>query len=230
MKVKIRLYEDRKYQLLETKQYLKDKKKILQSIKNKNRFIERLNTILDHLANDSGYSLDPAYNFHYLEGKKGIKSRGDVHILPDWVLVFTYNRPENMVNLEYISNHSNMKEDVKRIKRFKSDDGFFSVYDIDTTHNRADMFTVLEDRKGWIVRNALVPDNMQKQGIATNFYIKMNNLSMKKTGYPLRSTQPRKLLSGQIVHELSIDGIRLWDSLVRKGLAVKLSDKNYKFL
>lgn len=57
----------------------------------------------------------------------------------------------------------------------------------------------------------------------------MNAESLNKTGKPLRSTQPRILQSGEIVHELSNDGIRLWDSLVKKGYATKLGEKNYVF-
>ena len=119
---------------------------------------------------------------------------------------------------------------VKKIKSFKTDEGIFSVWDIDKDHRRADMFTVHENKNGWIVRNALVPESLQKQGVASKFYIYMNELSIKKTGKPLRSTQPRKLNTGAIVHELSDLGIKLWDSLVKKGLAKKISNKNYVFI
>ena len=57
----------------------------------------------------------------------------------------------------------------------------------------------------------------------------MNKESLKKTNHPLRSTQPRELSTGEIIHELSKDGIILWDSLVDKGLAEKISYKNYIF-
>ena len=57
----------------------------------------------------------------------------------------------------------------------------------------------------------------------------MNIKSKKKTGKNLRSTQPRVLNNGEVVHELSKEGIALWDSFVSKGLAVKLGDKNYVF-
>ena len=120
---------------------------------------------------------------------------------------------------------------VNKIKSFKTDEGKFSVYDIDDSRkNRGDMFTVLEDKKGWIVRNALVPDELQKNGVATAFYTKMNDLSIQKTGNLLRSTQERKLSNGEKVHELSDLGKKLWDSLVKKGLANKISDKNYVFI
>jgi hypothetical protein len=38
------------------------------------------------------------------------------------------------------------------------------------------------------------------------------------------------LSNGETVHELSKDGIALWDSFVEKGLAKKLGEKNYIFL
>jgi predicted transcriptional regulator len=123
-----------------------------------------------------------------------------------------------------------VKEPIK-IKSFKTDEGNFSVYDIDKEHvGRADMFTVLEDKNGWIVRNALIPDEIQNKGIATKFYQKMNAESIKETGNPLRSTQERTLITGEKVHEISQEGIKLWESLVKKGFAEKLGDKNYQFI
>lgn len=119
---------------------------------------------------------------------------------------------------------------IKKIKSFKTDEGKFSVWDVDTDHRRADMFTVWESNDGWIVRNALVPEDKQQQGIATDFYIRMNKLSILNTGNPLRSTQPRVLTTGAEVHELSSLGVKLWDSLVTKGYAKKLGNKNYVFI
>lgn len=136
----------------------------------------------------------------------------------------------------YIDGRSNITESmatprIRKIKSFKTDEGKFSYYDFeDEPRDRMTMFTVFEDRNGWIVRNAFVPDTMQNQGIATQFYIDMNDMSRQKTGKPLRSTQPRMISGGEIVHELSVFGIKLWDSLVRKGYAEKLGDKNYKFI
>lgn len=118
-----------------------------------------------------------------------------------------------------------------KVKTFTTDEGKFSIYDTEKSgaRGRVDMFTVKEDNGGWIIRNAFVPDNLQRQGIATSFYKMMNNESLKKTKKPLRSTQPRVLSSGETVHELSKDGIAFWDSLVEKGYADKIGDKNYKF-
>jgi len=120
---------------------------------------------------------------------------------------------------------------LKKVKSFNTDEGKFSIYDTEEggARGRMDMFTVFENENGWIVRNAFVPDSLQKMGIATKFYIKMNEQSLRTTGKPLRSTQPRTLNSGEVVHELSKDGIALWNSLVRKGYASRLGEKNYVF-
>jgi len=119
-----------------------------------------------------------------------------------------------------------------KVKSFKTNEGNFDIYDIEKggARGRTDMFTILKDKNGWIVRNAFVPDNLQKKGIATNFYKKMNDESLKATGKPLRSTQQRTLSNGEVVHELSLNAIKLWDSLVRGGYAEKLGEKNYRFL
>ncbi len=130
--------------------------------------------------------------------------------------------------VEGLNGNSNIV--IKKIKAFKTDEGHFSSYDIaNDIYGRATMFTVFEDTNGWIVRNAMVPDELQRKGIATDFYIKMNEKSKQKTGNPLKSTQPRKLSTGEVVHELSSNGIALWDSFVKQGLAVKLGNKNYVF-
>lgn len=123
----------------------------------------------------------------------------------------------------------NLYDQIKKTKSFTTPEGRFSVYDIDKSPNRGDMFTVWEHPDGWIVRNALVPENLQQQNIATIFYQQMNAASIKATGKPLRSTQARKLSNGEVVHELSPLAIKLWDRLTRWGEVEKLGDKNYQF-
>ena len=120
---------------------------------------------------------------------------------------------------------------IIKLKTFETEEGVFSVYDIDDSHrNRNDYYTVFEHPDGWIVRNVILPIELQNQNISTNFYIYINDESIKNTGNPLRSTQERVLNNGESVHELSILGIKLWDSLVRKGYAKKISLKNYIFI
>jgi hypothetical protein len=123
------------------------------------------------------------------------------------------------------------KNIIRKTRSFKTEEGNFSVYDTEKDpRGRANIFTVLEDKNGFIVRNAFVPENLQQQGIATDFYIRLNNESLRKTGNPLRSTQPRTLMTGETVHEISELGIKLWDGLVRKGYAEKLGEKDYRFI
>ena len=110
----------------------------------------------------------------------------------------------------------------------KTEEWKFSYYDINKNHpTRWDMFTVQEDKWWWIVKNANVPIEMQNQWIATNFYKRMNDESIRSTGNPLRSTQPITLINWEVVHELSKDWIALWDGLVKQWLATKIWDKNY---
>jgi hypothetical protein len=121
---------------------------------------------------------------------------------------------------------------IHKQRDFKTEEGSFSVYDVVRDPHkvrRANMFTVLKDKGGYIVRNALIPDELRRQGIASRFYEDMNRESLKKTGKPLRSTQPRKLSTGETVHELSEDAIALWDSFVQRGLAHKRGSKDYVF-
>ncbi len=118
---------------------------------------------------------------------------------------------------------------LKKIKDFKTDEGKFSVYGTDKVRGKDSMFTVIRDKGGFIVRNALVPDEMRRQGLATEIYIRMNGESMKETGNPLRSTQARTLSTGERVHEVSDEAVALWDSFVKKGWAVKNGEKDYAF-
>jgi len=119
---------------------------------------------------------------------------------------------------------------LKKVFDFKTDEGTFATYDIDKEHRgRPDMFTVHKDKGGYIVRNSLVPDDQRRKGLASELYRALNAESLKKTGNPLRSTQPRTLATGEVVHELSDDAVALWDNFVRKGEAEKLGEKNYRF-
>lgn len=85
---------------------------------------------------------------------------------------------------------------------------------------------VEHDKSGFIIPNVIIDDRVQGKGIATNFYKKVNTESVKETGKTLQSIKPDS--NGLI--ELSKDGQRLWDSLVKKGLANKLGEKRYRFI
>lgn len=137
--------------------------------------------------------------------------------------------PVAITNYGDMMKEGDISSKVRKIKSLTTGEGVFSVYDIDDDHRRGDMFTVHEHPDGFIIRNVLIPDEMRRQGIASDVYKKINKDSLKKTGKPLRSTRPRTLPSGEVVHELSSNGIALWDSLVRRGLAIKLGEKDYVF-
>lgn len=142
---------------------------------------------------------------------------------------FDVNNP----NILYQTPKQTPKQKFNVVQSFKTEEGNFKSYDVVKSANdvrRPSLFTVWENKDGWIVRNAIVPEDMQRKGLATDFYVQMNQKSLDKTGMPLRSTQPRTLLNGEVVHELSDDAIKLWDSFVEKGLAEKLAEKDYRFL
>ena len=120
------------------------------------------------------------------------------------------------------------KDTVQKIKTFTTDEGTFSIWDVDANHRRPDMFTVWEHPEGWIVRNVLIPENLLRQGVATRTYTALNMLSLQATGHPLRSTQARTRLRGEQVLELSDEGRALWDSFVSKGHAEPVGD-TYRF-
>ena len=84
---------------------------------------------------------------------------------------------------------------------------------------------VEENKTGFIVSNIIIAKENQGKGIATDFYVKMNNLSLEKTGKPLQSIKADK--TGLI--ELSDEGKAMWDSFVKKGIAIKISEKKYRF-
>ena len=120
--------------------------------------------------------------------------------------------------------------DIKKQGSFTTDEGNFSVYDVKKDpRGRANMFTVFESKDGWVVRNVVIPEKLRRKKIATEMYKKLNDLSIKKTGNPLRSSPKRELTTGEKVIELSPDAIKLWDSFVRSGIAEKLDKKLYKF-
>lgn len=115
----------------------------------------------------------------------------------------------------------------KKIGTFKTDEGNFSYYNPIDYNGPIKAFTVHESNDGYVVRNVLIPDDMRRMGIATDFYKFINELSIKNTGKPLHTS----LAYGSIdTPQLSKYGIWLWDSFVRKGLAVKNGDKDYVFL
>lgn len=120
-------------------------------------------------------------------------------------------------------------KNIEKQDSFETDEGVFTNYKLLGDNRNMPTFTVFESKDGWIVRNAYIPESEQNKGIGTKFYQYINLKSIEKTGKPLRSTQPRKLSSGKEVFELSDLGHKLWDSLTKKGLAVKNKNGTYEF-
>ena len=120
-------------------------------------------------------------------------------------------------------------KNIEKQDSFETDEGVFTNYKLVGDNRKMPTFTVFESKDGWIVRNAHIPESEQNKGIGTKFYQYINLKSIEKTGKPLRSTQLRKLSSGIEVFELSYLGHKLWDSLTKKGLAVKNKNGTYEF-
>ena len=120
---------------------------------------------------------------------------------------------------------------LRPVAEFTTEEGNFKYYDVEAApRNRVQMFTVLEDPDGWIIRNAFLPEKIQRQGIATEFYKLMNIKSFRATGKKLRSTQPRKLHTGEVVLELSRDALAFWNYLVSLDYAKKHDNGTYSML
>jgi hypothetical protein len=112
---------------------------------------------------------------------------------------------------------------------FKSLEGNFDVYSWKGSMRDGEA-TVHKSKDGFVIRNVRVPDSAQKQGIGTALYRAINEQSLKMTGKPLRSTQPRTLSDGRKVLEMTDASKNLWKSLVKKGEAVNLPDGTFEFV
>jgi len=78
---------------------------------------------------------------------------------------------------------------------------------------------------GFVITNIILDERLRRKGLATEFYKKINEESIKETGKTLQSI---KRDSDGII-ELSDNGKNLWESLVKKGLAIKISKNKYRF-
>lgn len=114
---------------------------------------------------------------------------------------------------KFIFSHSFTNPSGKRVMQYKMSDGFGGYA------------RVIEHNNGFEITNVIIDEELRNKGIGTQFYIEMNDESYAKTGKPLRSIKPDK--NGNV--ELSVDGKRLWDSLVKKGLAKRVKSSEYRF-
>ena len=99
-------------------------------------------------------------------------------------------------------------------------------YDI-KNGGRGDNVQVAVTKNGYIANNALLSDNVKGKGEGTKIMLDLNQQSLEETGYPLRSLPEYNIVG---IKNHTVEGQGLWDSLVRKGFAVKNNDNTYTML
>ena len=92
---------------------------------------------------------------------------------------------------------------------------------------KGDNVQVTVTKKGYVWNNALLSDEIKGKGEGTKIALDLNQQSLKETGKPLQSL-PEYNLIGLKNH--TEEGKGLWDSLVRKGWAIKNDDNSYSML
>jgi len=125
-------------------------------------------------------------------------------------------------------------------KKFSTEEGLFEVYSIiaetqqpihpgEKVNNRAGVISIHKTKNGFMIRNILLSDDIQRLGVGTEIYEKINKKSIIETGKPLISTQPRELMNGDIVHELTPSSRGLWEKFVKDEKAEKIENNSYRF-
>lgn len=92
---------------------------------------------------------------------------------------------------------------------------------------RADNVMVTVTKNGYVLNNALLSDEIKGKGEGTKIALDLNEQSLKETGKPLQSL-PEYNKVGLKNH--TEEGKGLWESLVKKGYAVKNADNSYSML
>jgi hypothetical protein len=85
---------------------------------------------------------------------------------------------------------------------------------------------VKKSKDGYEMTNVIISKENRGNGFATKLYIELNIESLNNTGKTLQSIKP----DDDGVIELSNDGKNLWESLVKKGLAKRISNNRYRFI
>jgi len=111
---------------------------------------------------------------------------------------------------------------------FKTSEGSFTSYFWNGNKQQGEV-TIEKAKTGYLVRNIFLHDGDQRKGIGSEIYAWVNDLSVRATGNPMRSTKPRNLLGGDTVFDLSAAGKRLWKSLESKGFAVREDNGSYVY-
>lgn len=81
-------------------------KKELKTIKKRKKDLEKLNKIVDILANDE--EIDGKYHDHALTNSPRFKGCRELHIEPDWLLVYKKNKTELILYLMETGTHSDL--------------------------------------------------------------------------------------------------------------------------
>ena len=92
--------ESTKYELKGLTKFRKQLKKVVKQGKNINKLVD----VLKVLAN--GEELDPKYKDHALINDKYYKDCRELHIEPDWLLIYHYNNNELILILVATGLHS----------------------------------------------------------------------------------------------------------------------------
>ncbi|MDJ0601393.1 MAG: type II toxin-antitoxin system YafQ family toxin [Crocosphaera sp.] len=87
-------------QLIYTKQFEKDVKKLIKRGKN----MEKIKIVINKLSNQE--KLEPRYKDHQLVGN--YKGRRECHIEPDWLLIYNKLSRENVIIFERTGTHSDL--------------------------------------------------------------------------------------------------------------------------
>ncbi len=91
-----------KYEVIYSNSFKKDLKKIIKQGKN----IDKLEKIINKLSNKE--VLDAKYKDHKLINDKYYKDCRELHIEPDWLLVYQYINNELILLLVRTGSHSNL--------------------------------------------------------------------------------------------------------------------------
>ena len=109
-----------------------------------------------------------------------------------------------------------------KTRTFEKKGSKYSAYNIEGGHGEGgeENFIIREKPDGFVVDSVLLPEYLQRKGVATDFYKQINERSIKETGNSLKSSP---------ISSLSSEGESLWNGLVKKGLAEKIGKDGYQF-
>ena len=81
-------------------------KNCLKTIKKRRKNLDKLTTVVNMIAN--GEQLDAKYRDHELNDNKYFKNCRELHLEPDWLLVYKINKKELILFLMETGTHSDL--------------------------------------------------------------------------------------------------------------------------